>query len=128
MEVKVYRDYTSPSSLDFKNGIEIAIRNKLYIQGWRMYDEFHRLLNTVSYDKKLAIAFVDNEPVACVLFFEYWDCLPQSMAFCKSHMRRRGYATACFKALEVKQTNAQIGISGSQLFWQSLEVKVPNHW
>lgn len=121
MITKVYRD------LEMREAAELAMKHRLYVATgvWYLGGLFYRIakcsLSSWSSVKGIALAFDGDKPVA-VAVFEYG----QVMAFCKDKYRRKGYASAAVKALDIEygRVHADEGVAGSVKFWASQGIRI----
>lgn len=112
IEVSVY------SGRAFKAGATLAIKHRLFIPGWCLLPTLnYHIADQRSAERdgaRIAIAFESQTPVALVFF----DGECEVMAFCRLDKRRKGYASACLKKLNLPEgVSADTGIEGSESFW-----------
>jgi hypothetical protein len=100
-------------------GIECAIKNRLYVIGWCMLPTLKTMKKCANHNDRLAIGFLDQTAVSIALVSDYYV-----QAFCRKQHRRKGYAGACVRALQCQQAWASTGIAGSYEFWQRMRVTV----
>ena len=105
--IKVYR------GLDVVKGAELALKHRLYVAGWSMSGTLQRMIKYPQTYHGLALGSLNGVPVTIVLHDSY-----HYMAFCRKALRRNGYASQCFKALNVRGMDAGGGIDGSDHFWR----------
>jgi hypothetical protein len=111
MQVKVYRNQT------LSEGARIALGARLYVSGWSLHPTLETLSVLLNPEMaRIAISYEGTTPVALVLI--HIDGM--LMAFCRKSERRKGHASACFKALKVPAFCwAGEGVYGSPEFWKS---------
>ncbi len=120
MKIVVYRNRT------LSEGARIALGARLYVSGWSLHPTLETLRDYQGVtDARIAIAFIGETPVCLVLM--HTDGM--LMAFCRKSERRKGYASACFKALKSPLFAwAGEGVYGSPEFWKSNGVDArPRH-
>lgn len=100
-------------------GINLAINNRLYKIGWMMYQSMSDRRMNPEGTEKLALLFKNDVPVALC-----WFDGKSAMAFCRPDQRRKGYASKCYKALDIKSPTVRSGEYGSLYFWRALELEV----
>lgn len=112
-------------------GIRLALATKMYINGWCLKPSLESQLGCDSVSRLAMIltswpdADIPQMPIALAWLHE-----DQVMAFCRESYRRKGYASQCVKALEFdkKVVMADLGIEGSEMFWEHCEVQRIPHY
>lgn len=100
---------------DFEAGAWIVIRHRLFVPGWDLLPTIRSLMNNPE-DSKLVLGFLDRTPMALALYESRSD---MTMCFCRKDLRRKGYGSACVKALSLipGQAWAGEGVQGTHQFW-----------
>ena len=118
-------------------GAKIARKNRLYVPGWMMIDEFRAIEragddNALSSSTMISIAYVGGKPVAACLLFVECDNVTCYM-FVRKRFRRQRIGTMLYKSAteqyssifrELASITQEIavytGIDKSDKFWQSV--------
>lgn len=110
MKVIVYEGVT------LSEGAELCLNARLYVSGWDLRPTMARMRDRgATHPGKIAVAFVGERPVALCLHDGH-----MLMAFCRDDHRRRGFGSACMKALGRPEGSwAGEGIYGSTEFWKA---------
>jgi len=111
-EVKVYKGRT------LAEGAQIAISGRLWVPGWCLLPTLYSFVKGKTIDRKVAIGFLDDVPVAVTIVDG-----TTVMAFCRKAVRRNGYASRCLSAIKDNDIYAQEGIKGSLKFWHRNDVQ-----
>ena len=118
-------------------GAKIARKNRLYVPGWLMIDEFRAIEragedNALSSSTMISIAYVGGKPVAaCLLSVECNDIT--CYMFVRNRLRRQRIGTMLYKAATeqysflfhgwgsaTQEVAVYIGVDKSDKFWQSV--------
>lgn len=121
-------------------GAKIARKNRLYVPGWLMIDEF-RAIERAGDDNALlsstmtSIAYVGGKPVAACLLFVECDDITCYM-FVRKMLRRQRIGTMLYKAATeqysflfhgrgsaTQEVAVYTGVDKSDKFWQSVGLK-----
>ena len=118
-------------------GAKIARKNRLYVPGWLMIDEFRAIEragddNALLSSTMISIAYIGGKPVAaCLLFVEcdYITCY----VFVRKRLRRQRIGTILYKAATeqysflfhgwasaTQEIAVYKGVDKSDKFWQSV--------
>ena len=118
-------------------GAKIARKNRLYVPGWLMIDEFRAIEragddNALLSSTMISIAYVGGKPVAaCLLFVECNDIT--CYMFVRNRLRRQRIGTLLYKAATeqysflfhgcgaaTQEVAVYTGVDKSDKFWQSV--------
>jgi GNAT superfamily N-acetyltransferase len=118
-------------------GAKIARKNRLYVPGWLMIDEFHAIEragdnNALLSSTMISIAYVGEKPVAACLLFVECDNVTCYM-FVRKRLRRQCIGTTLYKsateqysflfhgwASATQEVAVYTGVDKSDKFWQSV--------
>ena len=118
-------------------GAKIARKNRLYVPGWLMIDEFRAIEragddNALSSSTMISIAYVGGKPVAACLLFVECDNVACYM-FVRKRLRRQRIGTMLYKAATeqysflfrgcgstTQEVAVYTGVDKSDKFWQSV--------
>ena len=122
-------------------GAKIARKNRLYVPGWLMIDEFRAIEragddNALLSSTMISIAYVGGKPVAaCLLFVECNDIT--CYMFVRKRLRRQRIGTMLYKAATkqyfflfhgwasiTQEIAVYFGVDNSEKFWQSVGLEV----
>ena len=122
-------------------GAKIARKNRLYVPGWLMIDEFRAIEragddNALLSSTMISIAYVGGKPVAaCLLFVECNDIT--CYMFVRKRLRRQRIGTMLYKAATKQyfflfhgwasithEIAVYFGVDNSEKFWQSVGLEV----
>ena len=128
-------EYFHRSSLT--EGAKIARKNRLYVPGWLMIDEFRAIErageeNALLSSTMLSIAYVGGKPVAACLLFVDCDNVT-CYVFVRKRLRRQRIGTMLYKAATeqysflfhgcgsaTQEVAVYTGVDKSDKFWQSV--------
>ena len=118
-------------------GAKIVRKNRLYVPGWLMIDEFRTIEragddNALLSSTMISIAYVGGKPVAaCLLFVECNDIT--CYMFVRNRLRRQRIGTMLYKAATeqysflfhgwgsaTQEVAVYTGVDKSDKFWQSV--------
>ena len=118
-------------------GAKIARKNRLYVPGWLMIDEFRAIEragddNALLSSTMISIAYVGGKPIAaCLLFVECNDIT--CYMFVRNRLRRQRIGTMLYKAATeqysflfhgcgaaTQEVAVYTGVDKSDKFWQSV--------
>ena len=118
-------------------GAKIARKNRLYVPGWLMIDEFRAIEragddNALLSSTMISIAYVGGKPVAACLLFVECDVITCYM-FVRKRLRRQRIGTILYKAATeqysflfhgwasaTQEIAVYKGVDKSDKFWQSV--------
>ena len=118
-------------------GAKIARKNRLYVPGWLMIDEFRAIEragddNALLSSTMISIAYVGGKPVAACLLFVECDDITCYM-FVRNRLRRQRIGTMLYKAATeqysflfhgwdsaTQDVAVYKGVDGSEKFWQTV--------
>ena len=118
-------------------GAKIARKNRLYVPGWLMIDEFRAIEragddNALLSSTMISIAYVGGKPVAACLLFVECDDITCYM-FVRKRLRRQRIGTMLYKAATeqysflfhgrgsaTQEVAVYTGVDKSDKFWQSV--------
>lgn len=107
-------------------GINLALKHRLYISGWCLSEDLVWARKQVKRSQfmdyfSLALYFKDDVPIA--LCFRKGRGL---QAFCKKSERKKGYAAKCVQHMKKHidgEASAGYGVEGSLTFWAKMGVE-----
>lgn len=114
MKVILYKEYT------LKEGCDIALRNRLYVSGWRLSSKLKHSRQTNK--GEIAIVYKGDKPVAC----SHADNYGYIDTFCRKSERRKGYGTLAVSHLDQykeSKVKGSYGIDGSPDFYEKAGIK-----
>jgi hypothetical protein len=97
-------------------GAELCLDARLYVSGWDLRPTLVKMRDRgMTHGGKIAVAFEHDRPIALCLFSGR-----MLMAFCRDDHRRRGFGSACAKAIGRPEGSwAGEGVHGSIQFWKA---------
>lgn len=107
-----------------KEGVNIALKNRLFVSGWSLNGDLKEAKNCTE-NKKISIAFENNIPIGVA-----FDDGTQIEAFVRKSKRRKGIGSKLVNLVKTENSKAGIGLKmgQSEKFWKKNNVEIDSYW